>query len=297
MEPIGPKDVTPVGLERRGGSLWSSYNGERKGDALADVLLGAYNPSGRRGRPGIRPPESRHAGYAIRPVGPTGRTYMYFNGPLSYPFGYGLSYSNFTFANMSRSTITRRPRTTRSTSASTSRTRAGPTATRSWSCTRTRRTPMPSLQRPIKRLMAFQKVGARGRPTEDGDVPAEDRGHGLLRPERRQAVGVDNGLYGIQISTSSADADIQESGAIAGHRDADRGSRASSRRGPGSPEPTTHAGSRSRSSSPRASTIDPGLTVSMNDDSLYGWIGPGGGSRCRPGRSICSHQRPSRASC
>ena len=95
METIGPIDVTS--WEPSVGSVvWSSYNGERKGEALADVLLGAYNPSGRTDaiwyqNVGQIPPITS---YAIRPVGATGRTYMYFNGPLSYPFGYGLSYSS-----------------------------------------------------------------------------------------------------------------------------------------------------------------------------------------------------------
>ena len=32
--------------------------------------------------------------------GPNGRTYMYYNGPVSYPFGYGLSYATFGYSNL-----------------------------------------------------------------------------------------------------------------------------------------------------------------------------------------------------
>ena len=92
METIGPQDVTSF-EPTTSAILWSSYNGMRKGESLADVLLGAYNPSGRTN--GIWYQTSAQipsvTDYTIRPVGPTGRTYMYYNGPLQYPFGYGLS--------------------------------------------------------------------------------------------------------------------------------------------------------------------------------------------------------------
>jgi len=97
LETTGEVDVT--GFEPRlPALLWSSYNGQRKGEALADVLLGAANPSGHLPFTWYRdasqlPPLGD---YAIRPTATTaGRTYMYFTGPVSYPFGHGLSYTRF----------------------------------------------------------------------------------------------------------------------------------------------------------------------------------------------------------
>src|SRR5436309_13650486 len=72
--------------------LWSSFNGLRKGSSLADVVTGADSPSGHLPFTWYQstsqlPPITD---YAIRPHdGTLGRTYMYFKGPVSYPFGYG----------------------------------------------------------------------------------------------------------------------------------------------------------------------------------------------------------------
>ena len=87
METIGQVDVT--GFEPNvPAMLWSSYNGQRKGEALADVLLGNVNPSGHL--PFIwyqsigQIPDITD--YAIRPTATSpGRTYMYFRGPLCLP--------------------------------------------------------------------------------------------------------------------------------------------------------------------------------------------------------------------
>jgi beta-glucosidase len=102
IESAGPVDVGSF-EPNIPAMLWSSYNGQRKGDALADVLLGRYDPSGHlpftwyqsAGQlPGI-------GDYRIRPgTGTPGRTYMYFRGPVSYPFGYGLSYASFRDSNL-----------------------------------------------------------------------------------------------------------------------------------------------------------------------------------------------------
>src|SRR4029079_4744483 len=70
-ETIGPVDVSSF-EGNVSALLWSSYNGERKGEALADVLVGAYTPSGRTPlavaarrlaaaeRDGLRHPPDRH---------------------------------------------------------------------------------------------------------------------------------------------------------------------------------------------------------------------------------------------
>ena len=81
-ETIGPVDVSSF-EGNVSALLWSSYNGERKGEALADVLLGAYNPSGRL--PSTWPLDVSQlpsvTDYGIRPTDTSaGRTYMYFTG-------------------------------------------------------------------------------------------------------------------------------------------------------------------------------------------------------------------------
>lgn len=74
------------------------YPGESGGKAIADVLFGNYNPAGRLPLTFYKslddlPPMND---YEIS----NGRTYMYFEGEPLYPFGYGLSYSKFTYSKM-----------------------------------------------------------------------------------------------------------------------------------------------------------------------------------------------------
>ncbi|GAA0142029.1 glucosidase [Lithospermum erythrorhizon] len=81
--------------------LWVGFPGEKGGAALADVIFGCYNPSGRL--PMTWYPQSYADKVAMtnmnmRPdpaTGYPGRTYRFYTGPTIYEFGYGLSYSEF----------------------------------------------------------------------------------------------------------------------------------------------------------------------------------------------------------
>jgi len=79
------------------------YPGEEGGTAVAETLAGANNPAGRlpvtfyKGNDQLPPFED----YAMK-----NRTYRYFDGQPLYPFGYGLSYSQFTYSNLKLSTST-----------------------------------------------------------------------------------------------------------------------------------------------------------------------------------------------
>jgi beta-glucosidase len=75
----------------------SFYPGEAGGAAIADVLLGKYNPAGRLPLTFYRATDDLppFAEYKME-----GRTYRYFKGKPLYPFGYGLSYTKFDYANL-----------------------------------------------------------------------------------------------------------------------------------------------------------------------------------------------------
>jgi beta-glucosidase len=102
METVGTVDVTEF-EPSVSALLWSSQNGQRKGEGLADVLLGTVNPSGHLPFTWYRddaqlPPITDYSLFADDDS--PGRTYMYFEGEASYPFGHGLSYSDFRISHM-----------------------------------------------------------------------------------------------------------------------------------------------------------------------------------------------------
>lgn len=73
------------------------YSGEEGGTAIAHTLAGRYNPSGRL-------PVTFYKGVEQLPpfddYSMQQRTYRYFKGEPLYPFGYGMSYSKFSYANL-----------------------------------------------------------------------------------------------------------------------------------------------------------------------------------------------------
>ncbi|HEY9362100.1 MAG TPA: glycoside hydrolase family 3 C-terminal domain-containing protein, partial [Chitinophagaceae bacterium] len=73
------------------------YGGQAAGTAVADVLFGNYSPAGRLPVTFYKsdsdlPPFDE---YSMK-----NRTYRYFEGEALYPFGFGLSYTNFTYSNL-----------------------------------------------------------------------------------------------------------------------------------------------------------------------------------------------------
>ncbi len=77
-------------------TVW--YDGQAQGTAIADVLFGDYNPGGKLASTWYKSVNDIPSkfDYNIQ----NNRTYMYFNGTPLYPFGYGLSYTTFSYSNL-----------------------------------------------------------------------------------------------------------------------------------------------------------------------------------------------------
>jgi beta-glucosidase len=73
------------------------YPGEEAGRAIADVLFGDYNPAGRLP---VTFPGSTHDLPDITDYRMRGRTYRYLEREPLFPFGYGLSYTQFTYGGL-----------------------------------------------------------------------------------------------------------------------------------------------------------------------------------------------------
>ncbi|VVJ18721.1 Beta-glucosidase (EC [Amycolatopsis camponoti] len=81
------------------GIVWTSHAGQETGHAVADVLFGDHDPTGRL-------TQTWYASDAGLPsildydIAKTGMTYQYYRGKPLYPFGYGLSYTNFRYGSV-----------------------------------------------------------------------------------------------------------------------------------------------------------------------------------------------------
>lgn len=83
--------------EKAAAILLAGYPGQQGGNAVADVLFGDYNPAGRL-------PVTYYKSVDQLPpfedYNMQGKTYRYFTQEPLYPFGYGLSYTTFSYSNL-----------------------------------------------------------------------------------------------------------------------------------------------------------------------------------------------------
>ncbi|KAK8540978.1 hypothetical protein V6N13_061026 [Hibiscus sabdariffa] len=108
----GPIDVSFAKNDPRIGSiLWAGYPGQAGGAAIADVLYGTTNPEGKL--PMTWYPQGYVSNLPMTDMAMRsspnrnypGRTYRFYKGPVVYPFGHGLSYTNFVHTIASAPTV------------------------------------------------------------------------------------------------------------------------------------------------------------------------------------------------
>ncbi|HET7267557.1 MAG TPA: glycoside hydrolase family 3 C-terminal domain-containing protein [Oleiagrimonas sp.] len=175
------------------------YPGEQGGNAVADVLFGKVNPAGRL-------PVTFYKGVEQLPpfddYSMQGRTYRYFKGEPLYPFGYGLSYTHFTYSDLKLDRTTLGPDQSMHVTLKVKNTgkRAGDEVVQLY---------LHALEAPhvraLKSLRGFKRISLK--PGEERSVsftitPRHDLRYYNMKQD---AYAVDPGEYQVQVGASSAD--------------------------------------------------------------------------------------------
>ncbi|GAB2471845.1 glycoside hydrolase family 3 C-terminal domain-containing protein [Jatrophihabitans fulvus] len=268
LETTGPVETGAFAGDVRG-LVWSSYNGQKQGDAFADALLGTTTPSGHLPFTWYRDTAQLPSilDYAIRPAGHNpGRTYMYFTGQSSYPFGYGLSYAKFQYSPLTVSSkkVDAEGTVTVTTTVTNRSDVAGAAVPQLYATTPFAKA---AQQRPAKRLMTFAKVALKAGQSKKVTLtfPASQL---AFFDEKKAVMKVDTGSYGLQLAQSATDVSRTAKVAVSGSlgkaptvldaKPVQKGDKA--------------ADVQQRVVFDRDTTIDPQLTVSTDDEKLHGYV-------------------------
>ncbi len=182
--------------------LFMTHNSQELGNALADVLFGDANPGGRLAQtwPASLEQLPPMMDYDLR----HGRTYMYSQAEPQYAFGYGLSYTRFTYANLRASSETLREDGAVDVSVDVANAgqREGDEVVQLYV-----RYPESKVDRPRKQLRGFARVSVPpgARKTVTLRLAASDLAYW---DKPRQAWVVEPGRVEMMVGPSSADADL-----------------------------------------------------------------------------------------
>ncbi len=182
--------------------LHMTHASQEQGDALADVLFGDFDPGGKLAQtwPKALDQLPPMMDYDIR----HGRTYMYFAGEPQYPFGYGLSYTTFSFANLttSRPSIDGKGAIVARVDVKNTGTREGDEVVQLYV-----RHVGSKVEWPAKSLKAFERVTIPAGETRTVEMPL--RGADLAYwNTARHAWTIERGRVELMVGSSSADGDL-----------------------------------------------------------------------------------------
>ncbi len=179
----------------------SLFAGQAQGTAIADVLFGNYNPCGKLPTTWFQSVDQLppfHNYDVMR-----GRTYMYFEGEPLYPFGYGLSYTQFKYSDLKISAPTLGPGGTVSVSAKIHNTggRAGAEVVQFYITA-----PKSPVKRPSKQLAGFARIElkAGASKTVIFTLPFEEQALWYWHEKQRRFV-LAPGILKVMLGRSAAD--------------------------------------------------------------------------------------------
>jgi beta-glucosidase len=205
--------------------LWTTHAGQETGHAVADVLFGDHNPSGR-----LTQTWYRSAGdlpdILDYDIIKSDRTYQYFKGTPLYPMGHGLSYSDFRYGNLrlASSKVDADGTLKVSVDVTNAGSRAGAEVVQLYTHAKKSR-----VKQPIKQLKAFDRVelAAGQKKTVQLQVKAADL---AFWDVTRSRFVVETGSYDVMVGASSSDIratrTAQVKGEVIPDRDLTRSTRA-----------------------------------------------------------------------
>lgn len=176
-----------------------THNSQESGHALADVLFGDFNPAGRLVHtwPTSIDQLPPMLDYDIR----HGRTYMYFEGTPLYPFGFGLSYTNFRYSDLriDSGTLSANGSIDVSVNVSNVGSRDGEEVVQLYA-----QLPGSKVPRPRRSLQGFQRVAIRAGETKRVSFELAAKQLAYWEPTLQQYV-VEAGKIELLVGASSAD--------------------------------------------------------------------------------------------
>lgn len=207
MQTLGCVEVDEFkDLENIPGILWTGYNGQAQGSAIAKILFGDVTPGGKLNATWYKSVRDLPAitDYTLRGgEGKNGRTLWYFDKPVSYEFGYGISYTEFEYSNfrISRNVMTPEDKLSISVDVKNVGSYDGDEVVQIYVTTPDS---PASAQRPIKRLKGFQRVTLPKGQTKTVtiDIDCADLWFWDMAADR---ITYDAGRYVFEIGSSSAD--------------------------------------------------------------------------------------------
>jgi hypothetical protein len=187
------------------GIIWTGYNGQAQGTAMARILFGDVNPGGKlnvtwhkslNDLPGFND-------YTLRGDGSNGRTYWYFDKPVSYEFGYGLSYTTFEYKrfSISKTRLTPNDKVTISVDLKNTGAVDGDEVVQVY--VKTPDSPA-ELERPIKRLKGFKRVTIPAGQTKRVSIDIDCNDLWFWDAEAGK-ITFDQGSYIFEVGASSKD--------------------------------------------------------------------------------------------
>lgn len=177
------------------------YGGQEGGTAVADILFGDYNPSGRLP---ITFYKSVDQLPDFQDYNMQGRTYRYMTQEPLYPFGYGLSYTTFDFRNakLSQNKIAKDQSVTLSLDIANTGQTDGDEVAQVYI-----KNPNDP-KGPLKALKAFKRVNVKAGSTQQVSIELEPKAFQSFN-DQTQTMEVRPGKYKVLYGSSSADKDLK----------------------------------------------------------------------------------------